>query len=148
MSQSFLCGGSVAPNRIVKQDTTTGFVVAATGATDQPIGVSQAGTHLPNLTIGGTTFDDGLAGIAVASPPNVGQPTASSIMVSTLGDVCMVEVGAAVANGDPLMASTAGVAITCTSTNWSVGRAMMNATAAGQLIRMLVEPMYYHAGGS
>ncbi len=141
---SFLAGGNIAPSRIVKQDATTGLVDQASANTDQPIGVAEAGTHLPNLTIGGTNFDDGYAGIAVASPPAIGQPTATDVEVFTVGDECMVEIGAAVSNGDPLMSDTNGRAITCTSTNWSVGRALMNGTALGQLIRCKVQPMYYH----
>ncbi len=92
MSQSFLCGGTIAPSRIVKQDTVTGQVLQASGNTDQPIGVAQAGTHLPNLNIGASSFDDGNAGIAVASPPAIGQPTAVDIQVFTVGDECMVEI--------------------------------------------------------
>lgn len=145
MSKSFLCSGNISPSRIVKLDpSNVGQVLQASANTDQPIGVAQAGTHLPNLNIGGSSFDDGYAGVAVASPPAVGQPTGTDITVYTVGDECMVEIGAAVSNGDPLMSDANGRAITATSTNQSVGRALMNGTTLGQLIRMYVQPQYYH----
>jgi hypothetical protein len=145
VSQSYLASGNITPSRLVKQDgSNTGQVLQCSANTDQPIGVAQAGTHLPNLTITGTSLDDGYAGIAVLSPPAIGAPTATDIVVYTVGDTCMVEVGAAVSNGDPLMSNSSGQGITGTSTNWSVGRAEMNATALGQLVRCLVQPMYYH----
>ncbi len=144
MSQSFLCGGSIPPARIVKQDAATGVVDLCTATSDQAVGVSQAGTHLPNLTIGGTTFDDGYAGVAAASPPNVGQPTGSSIMVSTTGDVCMVEADGALGNGVQFTSSSVGRAVAATDGQWCCGRTLMTAAKQGDLIRVLVQPSYYH----
>jgi|SRR5215472_5979844 len=55
-----------------------------------------------------------------------------------IGGITKVVVGAAVTAGAELMADTNGRAITQTSTNRKVGMALESATAANQLISMLV----------
>ncbi len=144
MSQSFLANGNLPPSRIVKQDAVTGLVDLCTAASDQSIGVLEAGTHLPNLNIGATTFDDGFAGVAVASPPAIGQPTSTDVEVFTVGDVCMVEAGSALNNGVQITSSSVGRAVAATDGQWTVGRTMMTAAALGDLIRCLIQPSYYH----
>ena len=52
-----------------------------------------------------------------------------------------VTAGAAVAIGAALMSNASGLAITLTATNQTVGRALSAATASGQIIDMIVEPV-------
>jgi hypothetical protein len=65
--------------------------------------------------------------------PNTGQAADVAI-----GGITKVVVGAAVAAGAELMADTNGRAITQTSTNRKIGMALEAATAANQMIAMLI----------
>ena len=58
----------------------------------------------------------------------------------TVGDLCQVEVGAAVSAGDLLSTDSSGRAVTASAGNYVVGYAEQNATAAGQYVQMRVQP--------
>jgi hypothetical protein len=127
MSQGFRANGNISPSRIVKIDGTQPGVnvIQAAAATGALFGIAQAGTH--NAPLSG--FDDGYAAIA-----------GLDVTVFTVGDLCQVEIGAAVNAGDLLTSDGNGRAITATTGNYVVGQAEQNGTTLGQVIKMKVNP--------
>jgi hypothetical protein len=127
LSQGFRANGNITPSRIVLIDTTQPGVnvIQASAATSPLFGVAQAGTH--NAPLSG--FDDGFAAIA-----------GLDVTVFTVGDLCQVEIGAAVSAGNLLTSDGNGRAIAATTGNYVVGQAEQNGTALGQVIKMKVQP--------
>lgn len=132
MSRSYMCSGSVAPSRFVKQDTASPGFVNAAGAGEKPVGISQPGTRQPPLS----GLDDGYAGVSGVN----------LIEVAEAEDECWLETGGAVTNGDYLKPSTNGVGITASSADEIYGAiALESATASGQLIRVRVTAPTYRS---
>lgn len=107
-----------------------------------------AGSASPNsgkqfrfVTIGTTPETVGLTGAGLVADgvlQNKPQAVGQAATVGIYG-VSMVESGAAVAAGDLVQADATSRAITQTSTNAVLGKAIKAATAAGQLIPVLLK---------
>lgn len=134
MSYSYMCGGNVAPSRFVKFDSTQGVggVVVQAGAGEAVIGISQPGVRQPPLA----GLDDGYAGIQ-----NVNQ-----IIVFTVGDICWVEAGGNITQGNLLKSDSSGRAVATTADGDIYGAIAeeSNTLGAGYLVkvRVLSAPSY------
>lgn len=83
---------------------------------------------------GGYSSAGGYAlGATLSSAAQVGD-----LVPVVIDDTAEVEVGAAVALGDPIMSDATGRAVPHTGTNVKVGRALSAASAAGQFIEVLL----------
>ena len=125
---SFKASGNISPSRFV---TLSGaYQVAQVSAPTQPIlGVSQEGTKYAPL--------QDLAPNAYAA--EAGNP----VDVYVTGSVCLVEAGAAVAAGVWLGADSQGRAIAATTAAHVGGISLDAASAAGEKIRIFVQPYKY-----
>lgn len=129
MSVTLVAEGNISPARIVKQGSATGKVLQSASNTSQNFGISHPGTHNPPVTIVTVNLDDGYAAIA-----------GLNLVVYTVGDEAMLELGGTVAAGDQLTADSSGMGIATTSSgDHVVGEAMMSGVS-GDLIKVQVRP--------
>jgi hypothetical protein len=121
----WVANGNVNPCRFVKIDTTVdGRVVEATAVADVCYGISQEGTR----TVPYSGLADTKAAIA-------GEP----IKVFKLGEVCLLEVSAAVTRGARLGASAGdGRGLTAAAGSPAFALALRSAGGAGEKIPVLV----------
>ena len=120
-------GGNITPSRILVTSTATANrVIQATGATVQPVGISQRGTRNTPYQSGTATLDDGFAAIA-----------GENLTIFSNGDTCALELGGTVAIGAALMSDGSGRGITATTTNYTVAVAS-KAGVLGDLIEVQV----------
>lgn len=125
MRKSAVASGNIAPSRFVKDDTAADGKVAVCGAGDKIRGVSQAGTRRAPYS----SLDDGYAAIA-----------GEEVGVFGATELCYLELGGTVANGDRLKASTLGVGVATTTNLDEWGAIAQSAGTSGQLIQVLVVP--------
>lgn len=110
--KSYIAGAAVNPSRIVKNGATSGYVIQNAAATTVSLGVTTQ---------------------------NVSAATGERIDVVHDG-IVLVEAGAAITFGVKLTSDGTGRAVTAVATNEVIGVALEAATAAGDLIRMLIRP--------
>lgn len=112
--KSYVAEAAVLPYRIVKLGTADGQVVQAAAATDAAIGVSDS----------------------------LGQDTIGSRVEVIHEGIAEITAGAAITRGALVMADSSGRAITATAAAGSnvatVGRALVSAGAAGEVINVLL----------
>lgn len=125
---SFLAGGTIAPNKIVKLSTAAEQTVLTAGAGEKPIGISPDYQKRPPGTPGA---DDAVCAEA-----------GDQIDILTDGDIGWVTAGGTVAIGDDVKSDATGRAVVVAATdNNSVGIALMAGTV-GTLIRVWIKCRY------
>lgn len=125
-------GGNIYPARFIKADPSNeGKCIQAT-ANSKSLGVSQVGTNYPPLNDPAVT----VSGYAATE----GQ----TIEFHAIGQVCLVEAGAAINPGDDLKPDADGKAVPIASSGTTLqrigARAIGKATEAGHFIRCFVMP--------
>ena len=121
-------GGDIAPSRFIKVSAANTATQCSAG-TDYSIGVSFESVEDSLGQIGSAVYHR-----TSTSKPGVGFYPA--------GRKCLVEAGNSFSAGAALMPDSVGRAITATSTNLGCAIALESATAAGQLIPVLVISPY------
>lgn len=128
-----MANGNIAPCRFVKLDTTAGKdqMGVQAGANDQSIGISGTGTNQPPLSDLITTQYHAQAG--------------DPISLHKMGDVTLLEIGAAVTAGDLLKSDVDGKGVpiaTSGATLQKIGaKALQTETTVGA--KVLVEVLEY-----
>lgn len=125
-SPSFTAGGNISPSRFVSASGSF-HVGQATGATNAPIGVSQAGVRRAP----GTGLDDGYAAIS-----------GEGLRVFGVGETCLIDTGDVVTAGQYLKSDANGRAVpvdtSLTTLQYYGARALETNTASATKVRAVV----------
>lgn len=133
-SPNFVVSGNIRRSTFVKQ--ISDYTVAQAGSGDQPIGVSFEGQEFPpgmsDYFAGTVDQDTQYAGVS-------GYP----MRVYGLGEICLIQAGAAIVTGNPLIPTTNGLAIPWVATGglqYPAAIALESTTVSGAYIRCQVIP--------
>ncbi len=125
---NLIAGGTIRPSRFVKIDTGADDSGLESDANEDTIGVSHDGSNQPPLSDLVSTNNAAIAG--------------QHFRLFGDGDICLLEAGAAVANGERLKSDADGKGIPILLTGTTVQRygakAMETAAADGDMIRVQV----------
>lgn len=114
--KSLVAEAAVLPYRVVKFGTADGVVIQCTAAADASVGVAD----------------------------NLGQATAGARVDVIMGGIAEAEAGAAITRGALLMVDSSARVITAAAAGGTnvgvIGRALVSAGAAGEIINILVSP--------
>lgn len=111
-------GGNISPCRFVKVSAAN-TVTQCSAGTDLPIGVSGEATYDKDSSYHADT-------------------TSLTVQIMEAGRTCKITAGAAFSAGALLMADASGRGITATTTNYAGALALAAASAAGELVDVVV----------
>jgi hypothetical protein len=127
--QPWEADGTINTARFVKRTGAADFRCLQCTGSDVPDGISQEGSmYAPGL---GTIYGG-------ASTDTVAATKGYQLKVYTVGDVCKLQAGGAVANGNKLTSDASGQGVVATAGNW-YGAEALGAAASGELVDVVVQ---------